>query len=171
MRHAQSENRFLKREAEDLYSQALLRPFPSLCTGYPLAGCSPAEPASVSPGTHRFTQPAVPVNSNSRSAHAFQNSILAQREVREIRKSQYYDEETQKTFVFLTNNFLLPALIIAQLYKARWRVELFFKWIKRARNSNQDVSEIGVNPPIAHRVRIGERITRHTAADTHMIKL
>ena len=48
-----------------------------------------------------------------------------------LRRIKYYDEETQKTFVFLTNNFLLPALIIAQLYKARWRVELFFKWIKQ----------------------------------------
>src|ERR1043166_3910384 len=43
----------------------------------------------------------------------------------------YRDVETAKALVFLTNNFDLPALTIAQLYKARWRVELFFKWIKQ----------------------------------------
>ena len=48
-----------------------------------------------------------------------------------LRRIHYYDVETDKHFIFLTNNFLLPALIIAQLYKARWRVELFFKWIKQ----------------------------------------
>ncbi len=48
-----------------------------------------------------------------------------------MRRICYYDAETQKYFVFLTNNFTLPAIIIAQLYKARWRVELFFKWIKQ----------------------------------------
>ncbi len=48
-----------------------------------------------------------------------------------LRRIHYYDVETDKHFIFLTNDFLLPALIIAQLYKARWRVELFFKWIKQ----------------------------------------
>ncbi len=48
-----------------------------------------------------------------------------------LRRVVYYDVETHKRFVFLTNNFTLPALTIAQLYKARWRVELFFKWIKQ----------------------------------------
>ena len=48
-----------------------------------------------------------------------------------LRRIHYYDVETDKHFIFLTNNFLLPALIIAQLYKARWRIELFFKWIKQ----------------------------------------
>jgi len=48
-----------------------------------------------------------------------------------LRRICYYDAETGKRLVFLTNNFTLPALIIAQLYKARWRVELFFKWIKQ----------------------------------------
>jgi len=48
-----------------------------------------------------------------------------------LRRIGYYDAETGKRLVFLTNNFALPALIIAQLYKARWRVELFFKWIKQ----------------------------------------
>lgn len=48
-----------------------------------------------------------------------------------MRRVVYRDAETGKRFVFLTNNFALPALTIAQLYKARWQVELFFKWIKQ----------------------------------------
>ena len=48
-----------------------------------------------------------------------------------LRRITYVDPETQKRFVFLTNNFTLPALQIAQLYKCRWQVELFFKWIKQ----------------------------------------
>ena len=48
-----------------------------------------------------------------------------------LRRISYYDIETNKKFVFLTNNFILPALIIAQLYKCRWRIEIFFKWIKQ----------------------------------------
>jgi hypothetical protein len=48
-----------------------------------------------------------------------------------LRRVRYHDAETNKTLVFLTNNFLLPAITIAQLYKQRWQVELFFKWIKQ----------------------------------------
>jgi len=48
-----------------------------------------------------------------------------------LRRIGYFDIETNKKFVFLTNNFTLPALTIAQLYKCRWRIEIFFKWIKR----------------------------------------
>jgi hypothetical protein len=48
-----------------------------------------------------------------------------------IRRIKYHDAETNKTLVFLTNNFSLPALTITQLYKSRWKVELFFKWIKQ----------------------------------------
>lgn len=48
-----------------------------------------------------------------------------------FRRVRYVDLETAKRFAFLTNNFTLPALTIARLYKARWRVELFFKWIKQ----------------------------------------
>ena len=46
-----------------------------------------------------------------------------------LRRVKYVDFETNKKFVFLTNNFTLPALTIACLYKQRWQVELFFKWI------------------------------------------
>ena len=48
-----------------------------------------------------------------------------------IRKVKFYDMETRRTFVFLTNNMDLSALEIALLYKNRWQVELFFKWIKQ----------------------------------------
>ncbi len=48
-----------------------------------------------------------------------------------LRRIRYYDVETKKRFVFLTNNFTLPAIVIAKLYKCRWQVELFFKWIKQ----------------------------------------
>ena len=48
-----------------------------------------------------------------------------------FRRVSYRDPENGKFLVFLTNNFDLPALAIAQLYKSRWRVELFFKWVKQ----------------------------------------
>jgi len=48
-----------------------------------------------------------------------------------LRRIHYVDAETGKSLVFLTNNFALPALTIALLYKGRWKVELFFKWIKQ----------------------------------------
>jgi hypothetical protein len=48
-----------------------------------------------------------------------------------MRRVSYLDLETHKRFKFLTNNFVLPALTIAQIYKSRWQVELFFKWIKQ----------------------------------------
>jgi predicted pyridoxine 5'-phosphate oxidase superfamily flavin-nucleotide-binding protein len=48
-----------------------------------------------------------------------------------LRRVTYVDPETHKRFRFLTNNFALPALTIAKIYKSRWQVELFFKWIKQ----------------------------------------
>jgi Domain of unknown function (DUF4372)/Transposase DDE domain len=48
-----------------------------------------------------------------------------------LRRIKYVDPETNKRLVFLTNNFVLDALTIAKLYKCRWQVELFFKWIKQ----------------------------------------
>ena len=48
-----------------------------------------------------------------------------------LRRVSYFDVETGKRLKFLTNNFTLPALTIAQIYKCRWQVELFFKWIKQ----------------------------------------
>ncbi len=48
-----------------------------------------------------------------------------------LRRISYCDPETGKRFVFLTNNFDLPALTIAQIYKSRWQIELLFRWIKQ----------------------------------------
>ena len=49
----------------------------------------------------------------------------------QLRRIGFRDPETGKTFVFLTNQVTLPALTICALYKSRWQVELFFKWIKQ----------------------------------------
>ena len=46
------------------------------------------------------------------------------------RRIKYFDDEQQKHLVFLTNHFTLPALTIAELYRHRWKIEIFFKWIK-----------------------------------------
>jgi len=48
-----------------------------------------------------------------------------------LRRIKYYDTDTHKKFNFLTNNFTIPAMTVAQLYKQRWQIELFFKWIKQ----------------------------------------
>jgi len=48
-----------------------------------------------------------------------------------LRRIKFYDQQSGRSFVFLTNNFLLPATTIANLYRCRWQVELFFKWIKQ----------------------------------------
>ena len=48
-----------------------------------------------------------------------------------LRRIHYFDAEKDLRLIFLTNNFLLPALTITQLYRARWQVELFFRWIKQ----------------------------------------
>lgn len=50
---------------------------------------------------------------------------------KKLRRIKYYDEETDNTLIFLTNNFELKALEIAMLYKHRWFIEIFFKWIKQ----------------------------------------
>ncbi len=48
-----------------------------------------------------------------------------------LRRIKYYDSKSERTFVFLTNNFVLPPVTITELYRCRWQVELFFKWIKQ----------------------------------------
>jgi IS4 transposase len=48
-----------------------------------------------------------------------------------LRRIRFKDPETGKRLVFLTNNFALPAITIAELYRCRWQVELFFKWVKQ----------------------------------------
>lgn len=47
-----------------------------------------------------------------------------------LRKVRYFDQETQRDLVFLTNHLEVPALTVAQIYRLRWRIELFFRWIK-----------------------------------------
>jgi len=61
----------------------------------------------------------------------FTGSYVSKEYPEKIRKVKFYDMETRRTFVFLTNNMDLSALEIALLYKNRWQVELFFKWIKQ----------------------------------------
>jgi len=48
-----------------------------------------------------------------------------------LRRIRFFDAETKRFFIYLTNNFALSALTIAKLYKSRWHVELFFQWIKQ----------------------------------------
>ena len=59
------------------------------------------------------------------------NSLVSKDYPEKLRRIKFYDKERDKKLVFLTNNFSLPALTIAKLYKSRWQVELFFKWIKQ----------------------------------------
>ncbi len=47
-----------------------------------------------------------------------------------LRRARYYDSETQKELVFIINSLEISALTVAMLYKARWSIELFFRWIK-----------------------------------------
>jgi hypothetical protein len=62
---------------------------------------------------------------------AFNGRYAAQDYPEQLRRIRYRDPELGKTLVFLTNNTVLPALTIAALYKSRWQVELFFKWVKQ----------------------------------------
>ena len=48
-----------------------------------------------------------------------------------LRRVKFFDEQNNRSFSFLSNNFLIPALVVAELYRCRWQVELFFKWIKQ----------------------------------------
>jgi len=66
-----------------------------------------------------------------RPNHSVTGSRTAQRYPDPLRRIHYFDAEKDSRLTFLTNNFLLPALRIAQLYRARWKVELFFRWIKQ----------------------------------------
>ena len=67
------------------------------------------------------------------------NGVYSSKEYPEyFRKVRFKDPETEKLLVFITNNTALPPLVIAALYKNRWQVELFFKWIKAA-SANQTI--------------------------------
>jgi IS4 transposase len=58
-------------------------------------------------------------------------AISSQKYPGTLRRISYFDKENKNRLVFLTNNFVLAALVIARLYKCRWQIELFFKWIKQ----------------------------------------
>ena len=58
-------------------------------------------------------------------------AVTAAKYPKKLRRIRYKDAETGKGYVFLTNDFSLPALTVTLIYKARWRIELFFKWIKQ----------------------------------------
>jgi Transposase DDE domain. len=79
--------------------------------------------------TSREVDRASGVHSDQTVSLAGKQSALDYPEV--LRRVSYYDVETKKHFVFLTNNFVLPALTIAKIYHCRWQIELFFKWIKQ----------------------------------------
>jgi hypothetical protein len=57
--------------------------------------------------------------------------LVSQKYPEPLRRVGYYDVEDRRKLVFLTNNFSLPALTITELYRGRWQIELFFKWIKQ----------------------------------------
>src|SRR5260370_2273846 len=62
---------------------------------------------------------------------AFNGPLPSQRYPQHLRRIRFKDPETSKTLVFLTNHFQLPPATVCSLYKSRWQVELFFKWIKQ----------------------------------------
>ena len=78
----------------------------------------------------RYSHP-VDHTTGLRSDHTVVASGSLKRYPVALRRVRYFDSEHQRFLVFLTNNFALPALTIANLYKSRWQVELFFKWIKQ----------------------------------------
>ena len=57
--------------------------------------------------------------------------LVSQKYPQPLRRVSFYDREHRRKLSFLTNNFMLPALSVAQLYRCRWQIELFFKWIKQ----------------------------------------
>lgn len=59
------------------------------------------------------------------------NSYAVKLYPEKLRRVKYFDKETNKIFIFLTNNFEITALQVALLYKHRWKIELFFKWVKQ----------------------------------------
>jgi len=89
-----------------------------------------------------------------------------------LRRIHYHDVQTSKTFNLLTNNFAIPARTVADLYRYRWQVELFFKWIKqrlthqivlrdlRERGQKPDLDRyLGLHPPSSRIALTANRIS------------
>lgn len=79
-------------------------------------------------GQHQFTEGTGVMADNTIALKGYKASKDYPKELRMI---QYYDYKTEKIYTFITNNFKLAAKTIADIYKSRWQVELFFKWIKQ----------------------------------------
>jgi hypothetical protein len=96
-----------------------------------------APSSSLAPGKICSSTVAIRALSNDPQGCAATKTILltgirtAKRYPAALRRIHYFDAEKDLRLTFLTNNFLLPALTIAQLYRARRQVELFFRWIKQ----------------------------------------
>ena len=93
---------------------------------------SSCEPRRTSCSQRRYSHPV----DKSTGLRSDQTVILAAIESAQaypdpLRRVSYFDARTNKRLKFLTNNFALPALTIAHIYKSRWQIELFFKWIKQ----------------------------------------
>ena len=136
-----------------------LRGFPtalSLCAGrrvlcHPRQNQSPTQPPGIAAGG-RFDRSAQ--RSNRLAAQSFQHRSITPTS---CAASVTWTPKTGKGLVFLTNNFDLPALTIAQLYKCRWQVELFFKWIKqnlRIKHFLRHHRQRGQDPGLDRRLRL-----------------
>src|SRR5690554_7295032 len=88
-----------------------------------------------------------------------------------IRRVRFYDFESKRTFAFLTNNFDLTATQIAFLYKQRWQIELFFKWIKQnlkiksfwgTTRSEEHTSELQSRPHLVCRLLLEKKKSAST---------
>lgn len=89
-------------------------------------------PKSVFAFSRRYSHPADKTNGVQCDQTIMLRSFYPAKKYPEpLRRIRYLDPETGQRLVFLTNNFDLPALTVAALYKARWQIELFFKWIKQ----------------------------------------
>ena len=82
--------------------------------------------------SRRYSQPIDRSNGLRCDQHIMLTGVGAKKAYPQaIRRIKYYDSQIDKTFNFLTNNFVIPAQTVADLYRYRWQVELFFKWIKQ----------------------------------------
>jgi len=115
--------------ARQTVSQGVPRPSGSLDVGGRERVARGAHLRGLRPGVDRYRTALV----CARSDHTVILAEIAAAQVYPdpLRRVTYFDAKTNNRLKFLTNNFVLPALMIAQIYKCRWPVELFFKWIQQ----------------------------------------